>query len=392
MRTKGWMRSGALAVALAVLGAAGVQGATLSVEDAVKVALEKSTDMVNANANIRDAKGNVYNGYGGVLPSLSVGLTQVVSHTENAAGAQALGNFVAPVDLTDQRFNSLTPTATVNWGILDLSNWAGLSSAKHGLHASELSRNATRADVALATRRQYYLVVQSIKLADVAQRALVLSRDDERRVKAMFEVGSVSKSDLLKAQVRTAQSELDSITSGHAVTVQRINLATQMGIKESDLGDVDTVLTATEQTYDEPAILTEAAANRPDIQAAQASLKSAEASHKAARMARLPYVTMGGRLTVSDDSHSSRFFVDKDPQRFTNTSDWSLSGQIALNWDLFNLGRIDANIASAQARLDRSKENYDALQRNLQSEVHQQLLGYSEATEGNNLNTKHIDT
>src|SRR5215471_15529163 len=124
MMTKGWMRSGALAVALAVLGAAGVQGATLSVEDAVKVALEKSTDMVNANANIRDAKGNVYNGYGGVLPSLSVGLTQVVSHTENAAGAQALGNFVAPVDLTDQRFNSLTPTATVNWGILDLSNWA----------------------------------------------------------------------------------------------------------------------------------------------------------------------------------------------------------------------------------------------------------------------------
>ena len=67
--------------------------------------------------------------------------------------------------------------------------------------------DAARNDVALSVRRQFYEVVKAVKLAEVAEGSLQLSRDDERRVKAMFEVGSVSKSDLLKAQVRSAQSE-----------------------------------------------------------------------------------------------------------------------------------------------------------------------------------------
>jgi hypothetical protein len=39
----------------------------------------------------------------------------------------------------------------------------------------------------------------------------------------------VSKSDVLRAQVQTAQSELDSLTSVHAITTQRIGLATGDG-------------------------------------------------------------------------------------------------------------------------------------------------------------------
>ena len=79
------------------------------------------------------------------------------------------------------------------------------------MDAAKLSRTATRNDVILETRTRFYNVVKAVRLAEVSAGALKLARDDERRVKALFEVGSVSKSDLLKARVRTSQSELDSL-------------------------------------------------------------------------------------------------------------------------------------------------------------------------------------
>jgi len=392
MTTKGWLRSGAWGLALAMLGTAGAHAAPLTVEDAVKVALEKSSQMISAEASIKDAKGGLYSGYGGVIPTLSFAYTRIDSRTDNSKGADYLNGVAVPQPLYDGRFHSTTPSFSVGWGILDLSNWASLSAAKLGMKASKLSRNAARADVALATRRQFYLVVQSIKLADVAQRALKLSRDDERRVKAMFEVGSVSKSDLLKAQVRTAQSELDSITSGHAVTVQRINLATEMGIRESEMGDVDTLLVATEETYDEAALLAEAQQNRPDLMAAQADMKSAEASLSAAKMARLPYITAGGQFTFNTKATTSNIPEGKPKSDFTSATDRQWSGRLALNWDLFNLASIDSRIASAHAHVDRARDNYNVLARNLESEVHQQLLAYSEATEGNKVAQRGLES
>src|SRR5206468_2659587 len=112
-----------------------------------------------------------------------------------------------PTSTTDISQRSSGTTLSSTWGVFDLSTWSGLSAARQGLKASRLRRDATRDDVVLATRRQFYGVVQAIKLAQVAEGALKLASDDGRRVKAMFEVGSVSKSDLLKAQVRTAQSQ-----------------------------------------------------------------------------------------------------------------------------------------------------------------------------------------
>jgi len=392
MTTKAWMRSAVLAAVLAVLGGP-AHGATLTVEDAVKIALEKSTQIINANADIRDARGGVQSGYGGVVPTLSLSYQRSDARNYHTSGADYIGGAPRTQPLYDGQSKSTVPVVSMTWGILDLSNWSSLSAAKSGLRASELSRNATRSDVALNTRRQFYAVVQAIKLAEVSNGAVHLSRDDERRVRAMFEVGSVSKSDLLKAQVRTAQSELDSITSGHAVTVQRVSLASLMGVRESEMGEVDTLLVANEQTFNEDSLLAEAGKNRPDLIAAQADLSSAQASLKAARMARLPYIAASGQFIFNNSSKNTNTIVGSPTSdSFTNQTEQQLTARLTLNWDLFNLNSIDSRISSARARVDRSQENYDALRRNLQSEVHQQLLAYTEVIAGNQVAQRGLES
>jgi outer membrane protein TolC len=381
MRTTGWTRTGAVVAALGVLWVGAAGAAVLTADDAVKIALQRSGQIVNANAGILDARGSLRGAYGGLLPSLSLSYSRAESRTTNSVSSDYVGGVVFPSPPSDLRNTSTTPSIGTTWGVLNLSSWAGLSAARQGLRASRLQRDATRSDVALATRREFYAVVQAIKLAEVSAGALHLASDDERRVKAMFEVGSVSKSDLLKAQVRTAQSEFDLLAAQHAVTVQRVALATQMGIRESELGEVDTLLVATPQTFDEPALLSEAAKNRPDLIAAEAELKSARASLASARMARLPYVTASGSATFSPKSTQTVTPAAGSQFGFGSESDRSLAARVTLSWDVFNLGSIEARIMSARARVDRAREAHDALQRNLASEVHQQILAYTEAVE-----------
>lgn len=374
---------------LCLAGAA--HAAPLTADDAVKVALRRSTEVINSQAGITGAKGSMYSAYGSIVPDLSLFYSRRQSQTngfESTDYDPSAGTFV-PYQLPDQTSTSTTPGLASRWGILNLSSWKNVGAARQSLKAFRMQHNATRSDVALATRRQFYTVVQSIKLAEVATGALRRSRDDERRVRAMFEVGSVSKSDLLKAQVATAQAELDSITATNQIVVQRVALATQMGVSVSELGEVDTLLVATPQDYVEAALLAEAAKNRPDLIAADARLRSTKAAHAAAKMARLPYVTMSGQATFN--AKSSRK-VKGLPGSLPSSTDRTLSAEVAVNWDIFSLSALDSRIASARAARDRAQATYDALRRNLESEVNQTLLAYNESVAQNGVAQRGLES
>jgi outer membrane protein TolC len=269
--------------------------------------------------------------------------------------------------------------------VIDLSSMTGFLAARTGLGAARLRETAARNDVALATRRQFYEVVRAIHLGVVAQSSLRLARDDERRVRALYEVGSVSRSDLLSAQVRRAQSELDSLTANQSIAVQRILLANQIGIPERELGELDTLLTVEPQTYDPAELLAEAERNRPDLRAAEAELKAANGDLRAARLARLPYVSVSGSLTWNPrfDQTTRTDTLAGQPtavSSFHSEDDREWRGAVSLNWNLFNLG-TDSRIASARGRAIRARDTRDVLRRDLAHEVQQALLDYRVALE-----------
>jgi outer membrane protein TolC len=226
-------------------------------------------------------------------------------------------------------------------------------------------------------------VVKAMHLSRVASNSLKLSRDDERRVRALFEVGSVSKSDLLKAQVRTAQSQLDSLLSDHSVISQRIALATQLGMPESELGEVDSTLSADHQAIDAATVLAEARKNRPDVLAAEAEFRSAELGLRSAHWGRLPALTLTGSYTPKSTS-AQKQFIDEAHSEVTSGAFESkkiYGGTLSVDLPLFDGFATDARVASARAQWMRARETRGALLRNLEGEVRQTLLGYQEAVE-----------
>ena len=364
----------------------------LTADAAVQLALQNSAQAINAEADVLSARSGVYGAYSGVLPRVSASLSRSGRWADNSRGS-AVGDvgLVVPTIASDQESYSTTPAVTGSWSIFDLSAISGLSAAKSGLAAAQLSRSAARNDVVLATRRQFYEVVRAEHLSRVANAALRLARDDERRVRALFQVGSVSRSDVLSAQVRTAQSELDSLTARQLIINQRIALASQVGVREAEMPPIDTTLTASIQTWDAAALLAEAEKHRPDLAAADKELRAAELGLRSANFGRWPYVTLNGGLNYKPRSSSVvTLFPPPDSlgnprpsfdQPSRSESDLNYFATVALNLDIFNGMQTESQIASARARLVRAEQARDALRRNLRSEIDQVLLAYGEAVE-----------
>ena len=367
---------------LALLWAAAAGSQPLTVERAVQIALEKNTQMVNARASVLEAKGGLYGAWGGVLPEITAGMSRSLDRTKNSSGSQLFGTSGFTILPNDQDTYTTGTTFQGTLGILEPAALRSVTAARSALKASNLSLKAARADVAFATRREYYLVVTAYHLVGVANASVKLARDDERRVRALFEVGSVSRSDLLRAQVRTATSQLDSLTAYQALVGQRITLAQTLAIAETEMGEVDTLLTAEPHDYDEAMLLAEAGKQRPDLQAADAALASARAAASAAGLARLPYVTLSGSATFNPKRSTTQTILATKQKGSSNSqADLALHGVVALNWDILNELHNASRASNAKAGVLRAEESRDALRRNLEAEVHQALLAYREALE-----------
>ena len=369
-----------------VAPAAGAE--VLTVDRAVQIALQNSSQSVSARAGVLEARGGVQSAYSGVLPRVGASVSRSGSRTDNSSQQQIFSSIVGfPVHAIHDYRYSTTPALTGSWSVLNLSSLAGLSAAKKNLQASEQSLNATRDDVELATRQRFYDVVKAIRLEGVSVSALKLARDNERRVRALFDVGSVSRSDVLRAQVNTAQSQLDSLVKHQSVLTARVDLAQQMGIAEAGVGEVDTVLVVTEaRDYDESAVLADAKQHRPDVRAAELEVKSADQSVRSAKLLRLPYLNATGFYDYKPTSDGKTFF-SVNPDTIGNShseSDRSFGGTLSLNLTVFDGLATNAQISSARAGALRAHDARDVLVRGLEGEVREAVLGYRTAVEGLN--------
>jgi outer membrane protein len=383
--TRSAVRS-SLAALVALALASNARAQVLTADSAVVIALKQNPQVIFAKASVLDAKAGLYGAYSGILPTITGSWSRSGQQTDNSTGSQVFGSVVFPTRPFDSEGYATSPVLSGSWNILDLQNLTAWRAAKSSMKAAKLGEKSTRQQAAFDVRRQFYVVVQQIRLALVADASVKLARDDERRVRALFEVGSVSRNDLLRAKVRTSQAQLDSLTNHQQVTVQRNLLASFLGISEATMGEVDTSLVVETTTYEEPAVLSEATRSRPDLLSADAELHAAETGLRAANFARLPYVTVGGSATFNQRQTSKVLDHDSTgavlPAINSNSAvDRILSGRVALNLDIFTGFATESRIASSRARVVRAKENRDALYRNLAAEVHEALISYEAAAE-----------
>jgi len=206
------------------------------------------------------------------------------------ANLSASGNRTSPG--TGQRSYGLT----LSYLLYDFgTRAAGVESARQLLAAASATQDS-------AVQSVFLLAVQSFYQMQAAQAALDAASESERAAKesftaaaARYGVGSATPADKLQAQTAFSQATLNRITADGSMKNMQGTLANILGL---DANRTVTLAAANAATIpadfdrDVNTLIEEARLRRPDLQAAAAQVKAAEASVDAARAAGKPSISL----------------------------------------------------------------------------------------------------
>lgn len=182
---------------------------------------------------------------------------------------------------------------------------ASVDNAKQLLVAANATRDATLQANFLSAVQSYYALLSargSVLAAQAAQRS---SRESLSAAQARYQAGVATPADKLQAQTALSQATLNLITAQGNERNAQGQLANVMGFDASQPFE----LVALPETTPKPAVeqdigklIEEARRKRPDLAAADAQIKAAEAQLEATRATGMPSLTLNGSLGSSRTS------------------------------------------------------------------------------------------
>lgn len=282
-----------------------------TLEECIEVALTENTTLARAREDLRGADADVMSGWSGVLPHVS-------------ARATASDN-LAVIDGVDIKSEGLTGSIGLSQTLFDGSTFARIAGAHRGRTATKLSLEFTRREIVFETKRAYYSLLRAVQLRDVQEEAVDLVREQLRKTRSLFDLGSASKSDLLKAQVQIGEAELAFIATDKAAEIARAGLALSLGI------DVTTEIEAVdppEDSLEEEVTdfdIEAAISSRPDIKSWEELLVAARRSLLASQAGWWPELNLSMSYSRGVGSHWLGDLFEDPRQNYTRSTSVSLS-------------------------------------------------------------------
>src|SRR5579864_1390945 len=328
---------------------------SISLRDAVRIALDHNKSIEAAGAARQAAGARIQQAKSGWLPRLNY----AESFTRSDNPVFVFSSLLTQHQFTEQNFSlgALNqPNALNNFqSQLNLDQTIyDAGQVRHATRSAQLMERVsgedgrrTQQDVIAGVVRAYYAVVLSSETMASAKEAVRSAEGDLKRAEAVRAAGMSTDVDVLSIRVHLA-----------AVTEQRIRRAADLDVARAALNDVlgqpletayslttaltpsDTGDTSLEQ-YERQAV-----EQRPEAREAKLATSLAETQAAAARSSLLPQVGL----------HAA---IEQDRQQFAGRSGGNWLASVSLRWNLFNGFGDKARIDEAKHLLRRSQVEGD---------------------------------
>lgn len=291
-----WLRSCRATVSFFVLAAiAGAGGrayaqelaappAEVTLDDAIRMALERDPAAVAAEAAVSAAEAGVLESRGAWLPSLS--LNGVYANSSNERFDQTTGRLVS---------QSYTAQVQGSWELFSGGRRiAQARSAGAELDAADAQYLSQRYQTILTTTETFYGAAANRELVDAAGQRLERARQQLEFAETRLELGTATTSDVLRAELEVGNAELALLDAESALRRTALELGRQMGVA-SEVHPAPAALPA--EAPGLPALdrlVERALRSSPSVQAAEASLRSRKAARLAAFTPYLPSLRLSG--------------------------------------------------------------------------------------------------
>jgi outer membrane protein len=331
-----------------LLTAAVTSSATLSLDDALKLAARNHPLVRDARASVEAARARIDQSKAGLYPQLS----------GDASYSRS----------TSSR-NSLSFGLSANQLIWDFNRTArGVDAAKANARAEEENEKSTYLDLALGVRTLYFSARAQKALITVARETLANQERHFQQISGFIEVGTrpaidlaQTKTDMANARVQLVNAEAD-----YESTKAALNRAIGVeGSLEYDVEDRAIGMIEGEDAALE-ALLAEAVKTRPELAAIDQRMRAQEAVLSSIRARYWPTLFASASANESGRAIDERVF-DADGEGF----DFEARVGVVLSWSIFEGGAVRAQVRESEASLEQLRAQADALRQEVRLELSQ---------------------
>lgn len=338
--------------------AAAQQVPTVTLDEAIELALQVQPTVIQARGNMRVAQAARREAMGSWLPTLS-GNSSFSRNSSNRFN-QATQTFLsAPAS------NSYSAGLTASLQLFDgFRRSAASRSAGADAVSADADLVAARFDVVLQTKQAFFNAVAGEELVHVAQTRIQRAEEQLKISKEKLAVGSATRSDTLRGTVELANARLQLLNAETQLSNAHASLSRLIGYD----GQVRTVsdsalfvLAPLDTIY----IREEVLQGSPSVLAADAAARAAGAQVAVSRAQYFP--------TVNASYSPSWSGSDLGQLR----SSWSL--RLTMNWALFNGFSRESNMARAAASRDAAAARVEDARRMAMARLTQDLAALTSA-------------
>jgi len=330
-----------LALALVALTAQPVMAQKqVTLRDAIALAEKVQPRIVQAQGQLRNIGAQTRAVKGSFLPSLTFSASGSSNFSESQRVDNTTGEFVTGGSRSNSMSTSLSSSVTLFDGFR----------RSNDLGAARANDDAARADLvdaryqqALQTTNQFFDALAARRLLTVREASVRRAEEQLKTSVARLAAGSATRSDSLRSLVGLGNAQLQLLNVQAQLAAAEANLGRLVGETERVQALDDSSFYETVRELDEAALRQEAVGRSPQVQAAEASARAAEAGLRASRSSYYPSLSLSGSYSLNGRAGDD----------FSLLSQNQLS--LRVNWPLFNgfsreQGVVVQTVAAENAR------------------------------------------
>jgi outer membrane protein TolC len=331
--------------------ASGAVGERLSLEAAIRTAIENNRQRQTARLQVDKEDADVAAARTRRLPAVQMEVTasQLITPAGFSFPQGAFGNFpgTGPIPSVDTTLSvPRQPTyyvsSQVSQPISQLFRIGlGIRSAATTRDIERERARAEQLSLINSVKRLYFAILQTESALAANNDALALYRELDRFLQVRVAQRVALRSDALEVQVRLAQEELSRTTRQNALASQKEQLNQLLGRDVRTPFEVEDVTAVSALEVDLTAAQSHALENRPDVREARLKLQQADLDRRITKADRIPEVS----LAVS---YMSNFNIDVLPTNLATVG-------VRVEWEPFDWGRRKLDLAAKTRTVEQAQ-------------------------------------
>jgi len=329
-----------LAVAGALLPCPTWAQLSVTLDEAVQRALERSPAMAQQEQALGNAAASRRQAWGAFLPNLSA---------SSSGSLRSTSRFDAATDrIVEGSSDSYSAGLSASMTLFDGGRmFSELSGTGADVRAAEARRENQRHQVTLQTRNLFFAALRQGDLLEVARQRVSQAEESLTMVRTSTLVGTATVSDSLRARLELINAQQAVLQAETAMRAARFALGRQIGESRPVEPVAPGGLEPSPLSLTEEEILAIAEAASPTVVAAEESTRAAAVNVSVARSAYLPSISFS----------SGYSWANQDLSLANGTTSWSLS--LRASYPIFNGFSREGSLDRAQfaQRLARLQED-----------------------------------